>query len=366
LIQSASNGMRESLYEKSIDVAGRHLATIDATLTKSCRCAHSIEGIAECMTELKGTVDLILVLGASSPVDRRDVMPVALGEAGGEIVHLGMPVDPGNLTLVGRLGEAWVFGLPGSARSPRAHGFDLLLRRVAAGLDITGDDIRRMAMGGVLKEPLVRPARAVDLDQPLRIGAVVLAAGKSSRMGDRNKLLEVIDGTPIVVRTLEMLQGSRVDEIVLVTGHDANKIKEITGSLNVTTAANPDYAEGLSTSLRAGLAALGPDLDGILVCLSDMPDLTADIVNRLIDRFNPAERAGIVIPVVQGQRGNPVLFDAIYREEIGGVTGDMGAREVIRLHPDDVAEVELEDAAVLTDLDTPEAWAEWRKARDAQ
>ncbi len=366
LIQSANNGMRESLYEKSIEVVGCHLATIDATLTETRRCTHTAEDIVACLTELKGLVDLILVLGASSPVDRRDVMPVALAEVGGEIVHLGMPVDPGNLTLVGRLDDAWVFGLPGSARSPRAHGFDLLLRRVAAGLEITADDIRRMAMGGVLKEPLVRPARAIDPGGPLRIGAVVLAAGRSSRMGDRNKLLEDIDGTPLVALTLVMLQKSRADEIVIVTGHDAAPIEEIASSLGVTTAHNPAYADGLSTSLRTGLATLGPDLDGVLVCLADMPDLTADIVNRLIERFNPAERAGIVVPVVQGQRGNPVLFDAIYREEISGVTGDTGAREVLRLHPDDVAEVELDDAAVLTDLDTPEAWAAWRLVRQAR
>ena len=169
--------MRESLYEKSIDVAGQHLAVIDATLTETRRCEHTAADVATCLTEVARSADLILVLGASSPVDRRDVMPVALETAGGEIVHLGMPVDPGNLTLVGRLGDAWVFGLPGSARSPRAHGFDLLLRRAAAGLEITGDVIRRMAMGGVLKEPLIRPSRAVDLAGAKRIGAVVLAAG---------------------------------------------------------------------------------------------------------------------------------------------------------------------------------------------
>ena len=365
LIQSTNNGMRESLFEKSIDVAGQHLATIDAKLVETRRCAHSATGIAEGLVELQGDVDLILVLGASSPVDRRDVMPTALEDAGGEIIHLGMPVDPGNLTLVGRLGDAWVFGLPGSARSPRAHGFDLLLRRVAAGLEITGDDIRRMAVGGVLKEPLLRPARALDTGQPQRIGAVVLAAGRSSRMGDRNKLLEDIDGAPLVARTLAMLQRSRVDEIILVTGHDAELVEKFAKTAGINSVHNSDYGDGLSTSLRAGLAALGPDLDGVLVCLADMPDLTADIIDRLISRFNPAERAGIVVPVVQGQRGNPVLFDAIYREEISSVTGDMGAREVIRLHPDDVAEVEVDDEAVLTDLDTPEAWAAWRRARVA-
>ncbi len=363
LIQSASNGMRESLYEKSVEVAGQHLAVIGASLTENRRCGHTSADIAACLTELAGVVDLILVLGASSPVDRRDVMPMALEQAGGSIVHLGMPVDPGNLTLIGRLADAWVFGLPGSARSPRAHGFDLLLRRVAAGLEISGDDIRSMAMGGVLKEPLVRPTRAIDPGGPKRIGAVILAAGQSSRMGDRNKLLEEIDGQPLFARTLATLQTARIDEIVVVTGHDAGEIGSLAAAAGVITAHNDAYADGLSTSIRTGLSALGPDLDGVLICLSDMPDLTAETVNLLIDRFNPAERAGIVVPVAGGQRGNPVLFDTIYREEIGSVTGDTGAREVIRLHPDDVAEVELEDDAVLTDLDTPEAWADWRQAR---
>ena len=362
LVQSAGNGMRETLYQKSIDVAGLHLAVIGASLTDTAHCEHSRASIAGALTALAGKVDLILVLGASSPVDRRDVMPQGLIQAGGEIVHLGMPVDPGNLTLVGRLGDAWVFGLPGSARSPRAHGFDLLLRRVAAGLDISSDDILRMALGGVLKEPLHRPSRAIDPEAPKRIGAVVLAAGRSSRMGDRNKLLEDIDGQPLAARTLATLGASQVSEIVVVTGHDAEAIAAIADEAGVPSVYNDDYADGLSTSIRAGLAALGPDLDGVLICLADMPDLTAPAVDRLIDAFNPAERAGIVVPVARGQRGNPVLFDTVYREEIGAVTGDMGAREVIRLHPDDVAEVELDDA-VLTDLDTPEAWTAWRQAR---
>lgn len=362
LVQSASNGMRESLYRKSIDVAGQHLAVIGATLTETSRCDHTSKSIGEALTAVAEKTDLILVLGASSPVDRRDVMPQGLVQAGGDIVHLGMPVDPGNLTLVGRLGDAWVFGLPGSARSPRAHGFDLLLRRVAAGLDIASDDIRRMALGGVLKEPLARPSRAIDPESPKRIGAVVLAAGKSSRMGDRNKLLEEIDGQPLVARTLAALKGSSVAEIVLVTGHNAEDIDTIAADAGVATVHNDAYADGLSTSIRTGLAALGPDLDGVMICLADMPDLTDMAIDRIIQAFNPAERAGIVVPVAQGQRGNPVLFDAIYREEISGITGDMGARDVIRLHPDDVAEVEL-DEAVLTDLDTPEAWAAWRDGR---
>ena len=182
-------------------------------------------------------------------------------------------------------------------------------------------------------------------------------------MGGANKLLEEIDGKPLIARTLATLQSSRIDEIVVVTGHDATVIGEIATAAGAATAHNDDFADGLSTSIRAGLAALGPDVDGVLICLSDMPDLTTEMVNQLIDRFNPAERAGIVVPVAKGQRGNPVLFDAVYREEMSSVEGDTGAREVIRLHPDDVAEVELDDA-VLTDLDTPEAWAAWRQARD--
>ena len=121
---------------------------------------------------------------------------------------------------------------------------------------------------------------------------------------------------------------------------------------------NPDYASGLSSSLRRGLAALPEDIDGVLVCLGDMPRIAPPMVNRLIAAFNPLEGRAICVPTWQGKRGNPVLFARRFFAEMQEVAGDTGARALIGEHAEAVCEVPMDDDAVLLDVDTPEALAE--------
>lgn len=374
LIQTEQpDGDRTSVLRKSRRVIQEHLDGIGASLDAAETCSHTVEAVADCLDRKAADRDVVLILGASSTVDRRDVAPSALEAAGGEVVHLGMPVDPGNLSMVGRLEadgrRTWVFGLPGSARSPRYHGFDLLLQRAAAGLDIGRDDILRLAAGGLLKEaPTAGKSRAAREDMPPArpVAALLLAAGASTRMGADNKLLKEIDGVPLVRRTAETLASSRAAAIILVTGHEADAISAATSGLPVETVLNPDHAEGLSTSLKAGLEAVPPDTAGVLVCLADMPDLDTGLIDRMIDAFEtapPGADAPIVVPVFGGRRGNPVLFDAHYLPEIRAASGDTGARDVIRAYQDRIIEIDAGDAAVLTDLDTPAAWEAWYARR---
>ena len=121
---------------------------------------------------------------------------------------------------------------------------------------------------------------------------------------------------------------------------------------------NPNYAEGLSTSLKAGLRALPSYIDGVMVCLGDMPQVSADHLNRLIAAFNPLEGRAIVVPTFEGKRGNPVLWSAEFLSTMQALSGDQGAKPLFTEHADRLAEVEMADAAVLLDIDTPAKLAE--------
>ena len=153
--------------------------------------------------------DPILVFGASAIVDRGDVIPSAVVKAGGEVLHLGMPVDPGNLMMLGALGDVPVIGVPSCARSPKLNGFDWVLARVMADVPVRPADIMDMGAGGLLAEIPTRPLPREGKPKPQRaprVAAIVLAAGQSSRMGS-NKLLADVGGLPMVRRTLDAVVG---------------------------------------------------------------------------------------------------------------------------------------------------------------
>jgi molybdenum cofactor cytidylyltransferase len=226
-----------------------------------------------------------------------------------------------------------------------------------------------MGVGGLLADipspirPLPRALATPDAagapvaQRAPRIAALVLAAGQSRRMGTLNKLLIEIDGVPMVRRVVEMLRRSKAAPIVVVTGHEREKLAAVLAGLSVTLVDNSDYAQGLSTSLKAGIAALGAEVDGALVCLGDMPRVTAAEIDRLIGAFNPIEGRAIVVPTLDGKRGNPVLWSKQFFAEMQQVAGDVGARHLIGAYPELVAEVEMAGDGVLTDIDTPQALA---------
>ena len=368
LIQTRLPGLKETILEKTAATTRERLAALGSSLVHERRCDHTAEALApEITLAIRAGANLVLIAGASAIVDRRDVIPAAIAAAGGAIEHFGMPVDPGNLMLMGRLGSAPVLGLPGCARSPKVNGFDWVLQRLLADLPASPREIMGMGVGGLLADIPTRPLpRALATQEagtrptPPRtphVGALVLAAGQSRRMGTLNKLLIEIDGVPMVRRVVEMLRQSKVDPIVVVTGHEHERIAAALKDLGVTLAHNPEFAQGLSTSLKAGIAALSGDVDGALVCLGDMPRVTAAEVDRLIGAFNPVEGRGIVVPTLNGKRGNPVLWSKRFFPEMSQVAGDVGARHLIGAYPEMVAEVEMAGDGVLTDIDTPQALA---------
>ncbi len=184
---------------------------------------------------------------------------------------------------------------------------------------------------------------------------MVLAAGTSERMGGRNKLLLPIDGVPLIVRVVDTLLASRAWPVVVVTGHEADRVEAVLLGKDVRPVPNPDFVTGLSSSLRAGLDALDPSPDGVLICLGDMPWVTSTEVDALIDAFDPVAGKSICVPVHLGTRGNPVLWSARYFEALRSVRGDIGARRLLAEYPDAVHEVAVVGDGVLRDVDTPQA-----------
>ncbi|MBV9521382.1 MAG: molybdopterin-binding/glycosyltransferase family 2 protein [Alphaproteobacteria bacterium] len=363
LIQTRLSGLKESVLDKTVAVTKARLAALGGALGGESRCAHAVADLA---SQIKAAAaerpDLLLIAGASAIVDRRDVIPAALEAAGGTIEHFGMPVDPGNLILLGRLEGKPVLGLPGCARSPKENGFDWVLQRLLAGLAVTRQDVMRMGAGGLLAEIPTRPLPRASAALPARaapripqIGALILAAGQSRRMGEVNKLLIEIEGKAMVRHVAETVLASGARPVVAVLGHERDRVRAALGGMKLRCVYNAAYAEGISSSLKRGLGALPDDLDGVLVCLGDMPLLGAGEIDRLIAAFNPTEGRSIIVPTRRGKRGNPVLWARRFFAEMQAIAGDVGARHLIGAYPEAVAEIEMTGEGVLLDIDTPEA-----------
>ena len=364
---------KDSVLQKTEQVLADRLAGLGSAIKQVRQCAHDQGEIAEAVRQqIAEGCEPVLIFGASAITDRRDVVPAGIIDAGAEIIHFGMPVDPGNLLLLARHLDGTVVGLPGCARSPKLNGFDWVLERLCADLPIRREDIMAMGAGGLLKEIASRPqprtgalpAEPSAAPRAPRIAALVLAAGQSRRMGAANKLLAEVDGRAMVESVVRAALASNLTRVRVVTGHQGDAVKAQLAGLDVDFTHNPHYAEGLSASLKAGLAGLGGDVDGIMVLLGDMPRITAAHIDRLIAAFNPHEGRAICVPTFNGKRGNPVLFGADLAGEMAAVAGDAGAKSLIGRHEDVVAEVAMADDAIFLDIDTPTALARVRGQSD--
>ena len=358
LVLTELPGVRHSLLERASRAQRARLGALGSQVRREIRCEHTIEAAARAIRTLdEEGCNPILLLGASAIVDRGDVIPSALVRAGGEVSHLGMPVDPGNLLMVGSLGSSAVFGLPGCARSLTSSGFDQVLRRFFIGDEIDSDVISGLGVGGLLKETPERPMPR-DLSAPSRggshIAGVVLAAGASERMGKTNKLTLEVEGAPMVARVVDALRNSGVDDIVVVTGYEREAIEQALGDRSVRYVHNPDFAQGMGTSVRAGIEALNEDVDGALIALGDMPWVGKDVIGRLVEAFSPGGELSIYIPMFGRKRGNPVLWAARHFAELRQLSGDVGGKALFHQHDDAICYVDVKTAAINIDVDTPE------------
>ncbi|MBM3582796.1 MAG: nucleotidyltransferase family protein [Alphaproteobacteria bacterium] len=196
----------------------------------------------------------------------------------------------------------------------------------------------------------------------MTVAALILAAGRSSRMGDANKLLADLNGAPIVARVAEAALASRARPVVAVTGHEAAKVRAALAGFAIEVAHNPDYALGMSTSLKAGIAALrAKSVAGALVLLGDMPRVTAATIDALIAAFEQSGGRAICVPEAGGQRGNPVLWPHDLFGGMSALSGDKGARDLLARYADRIVRVPASSAEIFADVDTPDDLA---RARD--
>jgi molybdenum cofactor cytidylyltransferase len=322
------------------------------------RVPHDEAALAAAIKELLGLgAELVIVFGASAIADRRDVIPAAITDIGGAIEHFGMPVDPGNLLLIGNAGGVPVLGAPGCARSPVENGFDWVLMRLLAGLKVTRTELTGMGVGGLLMEIVTRPQPRENLgaNGERNIAAIILAAGRSTRMGGPNKLLAELGGKTLVRIVTEQALASKASDVIVVTGHQAEQVEKALQGLKVKFVHNPDFTEGLAGSVKAGIAAVPESADGAVICLGDMPLIDAHLIDRLFESFAPDRGNLIVVPVSNSRRGNPVLWSRRFFNELMTLDGDIGARHLIGKHNQAVAEVPVEGHAAFLDIDTPQA-----------
>lgn len=392
IISTTTPHLKASVIGSTEAVTARRVTELGGSVLSTARIPHEVAAVAAAIKDaIKAGADQVLISGASATADRADTAPAGILKAGGSIDHFGMPVDPGNLLVLGQVparGGAQntktsipVLVLPGCARSPRLNGADWVMQRLAAGLKITSRDIMGMGVGGLLVDTPARPlprARAVketaapdaapepDIapeEEPEgtgpRIAIVLLAAGQSRRMGPHNKLVMPLAGKPLVRRMVEMILAARPAQVVVVTGHEPAVVAAAVAGLPVTVVHNPRYGDGLSTSLQAGLAGVTADMEGAMICLADMPSLTPAHLTKLMAGFDPSAGKAIGVPTHNGKRGNPVLWARELFVQMREIAGDVGAKALIGANESLVYEVEFGDTAVLTDLDTPEQWSEY-------
>jgi molybdenum cofactor cytidylyltransferase len=358
VVSTVLPGLPAKVIDKTLKVTEERLAPAGAVIVAERRVPHEQRALAEAMEQVLGEgAELVIVFGASAIADRRDVIPAAVEAIGGRVEHFGMPVDPGNLLLVADARGRPVLGAPGCARSPKENGFDWVLMRLLAGLEVSRKTITGMGVGGLLMEIVTRPQPRAEPSEGAtrRIAAIVLAAGRSTRMGGPNKLVAEIAGRPLVRIAAEEALASRARPVIVVTGHQRADVERALAGLPIRLVHNPDFAQGLGTSLKAGIAAVPADVDGVIICLGDMPQVDATLIDRLIAGFDPDRGALVVTPTFEGSRGNPVLWSRRFFPDLMAVEGDIGARHLISRYGEAVIEVPVEGKAALVDVDTPEA-----------
>jgi molybdenum cofactor cytidylyltransferase len=365
LLHTLLPGTKPSLAEKAQSVTAARLTPLGSALPPVRTLPHRQDAVAVALTQAVAEgFDPILIMGASAVADRADVIPAGIEQAGGIVHQVGMPVDPGNLLILGQIGDARVLGLPGCARSPKLNGFDWVLQRFAAGIEVTAADLRVMGIGGLLMEIPSRPQPRLpepEARKAPRLGALLLAAGQSRRMGPDSKLLLPFPEKPMVAVTAEHLrQAGCFAPILVVTGSRHAEVRaalEASDAGPLTLVEAPDYADGLSQSLIAGIKhALTLPLDGLLIALADMPLVGAEDLRALAEVFDPAAGRAVIVPTVNGQRGNPTLWARDLLPEMLSLTGDQGAKRLMDRFADQLFELPRDNPGLLADLDTPEAY----------
>ena len=361
LIQTCFEWQKRSIFKATSNVTRGRLEALGCPLKKETLIPHDHKSLC---SEIRSSIDsgaqVLLISGASAITDRSDHIPKAILSVGGEIIQYGLAVDPGNLLLIGKIGDTNIIGMPGCARSPKLNGFDWVLQLLMANIPINKEELADMGAGGLLMEiasrPLPRALAKSAKKREKKIMGIILAAGNSSRMGKDNKLLRNIGGASLVRNTaIEMLK-SDIDSCSIVLGYQSDKVAAVIKDLNINLILNPFWEKGQASSLKAALNTLDSSYSDILVMLGDLPGVKSKHINKIIEEHLLANnrKSKITIPSFNGKKGNPVIWGKSFFPDLSNLEGDVGGRTLFDQHPAAINLLVMEDEAVITDTDTPE------------
>lgn len=354
LIQTRLGSVKEIVLDKTRRITENRLTSRSVRITIESRCEHTHSALLEELIQASQRCpDWILIVGASAISDRADVIPQAIVDAGGKIDRYGIPVDPGNLLLLGQIGVTKVIGLPGCARSSRYNGLDMILDRMACDIPVNNQWLSGLSVGGLLAEIVDRPEPRISLEPHKAVGALILAAGFSRRAGQTNKLLARYGNSTMVSHVAQTVTDTQADRVVVVTGFEQEAVEQALAATSVEICHNKSHPSGMASSVVVGLSCM-MDKDAVVICLGDMPHVSIATIDSLIDAFRAEPEKSIFIPVVDKRRGNPVLFSKVFFDNLLSLEGDTGARLLVQQYPDEVCEVTVDDEGVLLDYDTEE------------
>ena len=191
------------------------------------------------------------------------------------------------------------------------------------------------------------------MSSPVPIAAVVLAAGCSRRMGAQNKLLLPWGDGTVIEAVVRAVLDSGLGVVRIVVGHEAEEVRQVLSSLPVEFVLNHRFAEGMASSIAAGVNAVEDSASGFMILLGDMPSVRPETLRRLCSVFCGDGGGGMVAPYLDGRQGNPVIFPASMREELAALEGDRGAKSLLARHAVRVTAVDVHDSGILADIDTP-------------
>ncbi len=362
LVHTLLPALKDTVIAKTAAVTRDRLARSGGRILKEWQVAHETQALAQALAQAASQTRMVIVFGASALADENDVIPSAIAAAGGHVERVGMPVDPGNLLVLGRIGEVPVIGAPGCARSPKLNGFDWVIDRIMAGMEVDHAAIAAMGVGGLLSEIPSRPQPRERTfgGKPRRkseptVGIAILAAGSARRMGGPNKLLALFDGMPLVARLTERALASHAGRTIVVTGHMADEVRAALRERKVGIVHNPSHRTGIGTSIAQALDALDRE-DGVLVLLADMPGVQTVHLDKMIEAFVETGGGAVVRATNAGVPGNPVILPRALFAVARQLNGDTGARRLIEDSGLPLIDIEIGEAASL-DVDTPELLA---------
>lgn len=208
-----------------------------------------------------------------------------------------------------------------------------------------------------------RPVKAGAV-KDTTVAAIILAGGASRRFGASNKLLADVDGVPLIRHVVLRILASRAGHVIVVTGHDGDKIRQALAGLDVIHVHNPKHLDGMSTTVAAGIKALPAEVRATLITPGDLPEISAQLIDRLIAIAAASGGERIVYPTLPtGEQRNPVLWPRHYYAELGALSGDTGARGLIKKYATQALPVPMETVDAFADIDRPEDLDAWRKKR---